>query len=214
MSTLPNTNPTPAPAPPEPAAPSPSFSSSRRSSLKDQTQLFAKLQWGVVAVMVAGLLGFYLLGYAPGQRRVAALKMQIDLKQRELATSRDKVRNLPILLHAVSQLDRQVEEYDRKFPRQLELGQFIKDLTRLCQQVSLKDWKYQPGAPKRTEALQEMPIVMQFNGDFLSAANFLQQVETLQRLTRVKRLKIRQKDAKEGVVDVEATVSIYFAEPN
>ena len=145
---------------------------------------------------------------------MAALRMQIDLKQRELATSKDRVADLPLLLGEVGKLDRKVADYERQFPRQLELGQFIKDLTRLCQQVSLKDWKYQPGAPRRNESLHEMPIVMQFNGDFVSAASILQQVETLQRLTRVKRLKMKQKEAQEGVVEVEASVSIYFAEGN
>ncbi len=208
MSTLAST--TPAPQPASPAAPSAVV----RRSLKERTQALLRVQWALASAMAVGLLIFCLLGYMPAQRRLAALRLQIESKQRELGNSRDKTRDLSVLALQAQQYQSTVEKYDRSFPKQLDLGQFIGDLTALRQQTSVQDWKYRPGAPKRIDTLQEMPIDMQFTGDFVSAASFMHQVERLDRLTRVKKLKLKQRDAAEGVVDVEATVSIYFADGN
>jgi Tfp pilus assembly protein PilO len=82
----------------------------------------------------------------------------------------------------------------------------------VSQQLALNDWKYQPGAPKRGEAYFEMPIQMNFVGEFMNVYSFLTEVEHLQRLTRIRKVAIKSKDFKRGIVEVEIGLNIYYSE--
>ena len=184
----------------------------KASSLKQQNHLYSRVQWALLTFFVAGIVLFYFLGYRPVVNRLDTLKLQIHSKQRELSENQNRARNLPILAFEVQQLESQVQLYDRQFPRQPELGQFIKDITQVSQQLALADWKYNPNLPKKTDTYFEMPIGMQFRGDFLNAASFIRQVESLPRLTRVRKFHLKTRDWKSGAVEVDMAMNIYFSE--
>lgn len=158
------------------------------------------------------LLAFYVLGYVPTTRRLEALRLQIQAKQREVQGNMDRSRTLPNLAKEVQRLEESVRIYARQFPRNPELGHFIRDLTEISQRLSLGEWKLAPKTPKRGESYFELPIMMQFEGDFTNAKTFLRQVENMQRLTRVQKLQLKAKDLKSGVVQVEVETNIYFSE--
>jgi Tfp pilus assembly protein PilO len=182
------------------------------TTLRQRISWCARVQWTVLAALGLGVVLFYVLAARPGRGRLESLRQQIQTKQRELKDNQYRARDLPMLAFEVQQLESQVEIYNRQFPKQPDLGQFIKDITQVSQQLALADWKYQPNAPKRTGTYFEMPIGMQFRGDFLNVASFLRQIETLPRLTRVKRIHIHNRDWKSGMVDVEMSLNIYFSE--
>jgi Tfp pilus assembly protein PilO len=138
--------------------------------------------------------------------------MQRQLKQRDVDQTQNKARTLPILVIEVQALEKRVQYYDRQFPRQPQIGEFIRDMTTISQQLSLKTWNYKPAAPKRSDGYFELPILMSFQGDFMNVATFLRQVEKLERLTRVKRLTLKNRDPRTGTVDVEMAMNIYFSE--
>jgi Tfp pilus assembly protein PilO len=181
-------------------------------TLKQQMVWYGRVQWALAFGVVGGLLLFYLLGDRPLQGRLEALKVQIESKKRDLAESQNRARSLPLVAFECQQLESQVLTYDRQFPRQMDLGPFIRDLTQVSQELSLRDWKYRPGAPVKNDVYFELPVQMQFEGDFSSVTLFMRQVELLPRLTRVKSLKIENKDPGTGKVAVELALNIYFSE--
>ena len=63
-----------------------------------------------------------------------------------------------------------------------------------------------------SDAYFELPIQMNFQGDFLNVYAFLSEVEHLSRLTRVRKLAIHTKDIKSGLVEVEIGLNIYYSE--
>lgn len=181
-------------------------------SLQSQIGWCTRLQWilGLGLVVAAG--AFYLAGYRPMNNRLETLRLQMQSKQRELAANQNRARNLPILAAQVREMQGRVEMYDRQFPKNPQLGEFLRDLSQISQQLSLGEWKYQHGMPKRNEGYSEMPIGMNFQGDYLNVASFLRQVEDLQRKTRIKKLNIKSRNEKTGTVDVELTMNIYYSE--
>lgn len=181
-------------------------------SLKSQIVRYGRVQWTLAFALALGLTAFYAVGYRPTTRQLDGLTLEIQTKQRDLAQTRFRVRDLPILAAQVQQLEGQVQFFDRQLPREPSLDRFIKDITGVSQELALRDWKFSPGAPVRAENHVEMPIAMQFTGDFLSASAFVRRIEDLQRLTRVKKLNIRTKDSRSGQVEVDMSVSIYFSE--
>lgn len=181
-------------------------------SLSTQITWCRRLQTGLSMGLGLMVLLFVFVGYLPAKRHLDALAGQIQSRTAEVEGKQNRARNLPLLALEVQELESRVRDYDRQFPRQADLGDFIKDITRVSQQLALRDFKYQPGAPKRGDTYFELPIQMNFQGDFLNVYSFLSEVEHLQRLTRVRRLAIRTREIKNGLVEVEIGLNIYFSE--
>ena len=181
-------------------------------SLNNQIKWVRRLQMALSTGLAVMVLLFVFAGYLPAKHRLDALHGQIESKTREVEDKQNKAQNLPLLALEVNELESRVRDYDRQFPRQADLGDFIKDITRVSQQLALRDFKYQPAAPKRGDAYFELPIQMNFQGDFLNVNAFLSEVEHLSRLTRVRRLAIHTKDIKSGMVEVEIGLNIYYSE--
>jgi len=181
-------------------------------SLHSQMELCRRVQVILGVALGVGVLVFYLGAYRPMLGSLESLQLQIESKQRELSTNQNKAANVELLAREVGKLQSLAAAYDRQFPRQVELGEFIRDVTRISQQLSLQELKYEPLSPRRGESYFALPIAMHFQGDFLNVARFLRQIEDMQRLTRVKRVEIKNRDNKSGVVQVEMAMSIYFSE--
>lgn len=181
-------------------------------ALQDQIGLYKRVQVVLGIVAAATAIAFYFAAYRPATKCLQTFDLQIHSKQRDLEQNRNKARNLDILARELQKLEQQAAAYDRQFPGQAELGQFIRDITQISQQLSLAEWKYEPLPPKRGDNYFEVPVIMHFQGDFMNVATFLRQIEDMQRLTRIKKLEIRGRDRDRGSVQVEMAMSIYYSE--
>lgn len=181
-------------------------------SLQTQAGMCARAQWLLAAALLLSGAGFYLFGYRPMSNQLRDLRMQSDAKQRQLGMDQSRANTLPAVKLEVDALQLRLERFDKKLPRNLDLGQFIKDLTQISQQASLRKLLVQPGGSRRADLYSERPILLSFEGDFLSAYSFLRETETMQRLTRVRNLSIKSRDVKLGQVEVQMALSIYSAE--
>lgn len=180
--------------------------------LKNRLAHYEKAQWTLGALLALGLGFFFVIAYRPANGKLDELGFQIQSRQRAMNDNRVKAADLPNLAAQVQRFESQLRFYDRQLPRQPALDQFIKDLTGISQELALKDWKFSPRAPARGVAHFELPIQIDFSGDFLSSAAFVRRVEDLQRLTRVKNLTVKSKSSDGTSVDVSLVVSIYFVE--
>jgi len=179
-------------------------------SLRNQIPLFARLQAVLVCCIMAMLAMFYFLAYRPLTSEELALGKQIQERQQNLADTATRLRVLPAVAAEVRQLRKQLEG-QKKLPAENDLAQFIRDLTRLGDNWSLKGFRYKPDASRRNECFAQLPIQLTFEGDFVKVFSFLKQVEDLERLTRVRNLQVKARDAATGQVQVELTMNIYYA---
>ena len=64
------------------------------------------------------------------------------------------------------------------------------------------------------EQFAEWPISLKFEGDFMNVFSFLRKTEEMQRLTRLRGLRLKGLDhgGKAGQVQVELSMNIYFSE--
>ncbi|CAN5400648.1 hypothetical protein BH10PLA1_BH10PLA1_02580 [soil metagenome] len=181
-------------------------------TLQNQTAKYKTLQlsMGALALLMAG--GFYFVGIRPAQKQRAAVVSMIDSVKGDLAAGQQRAMALPGVKSEVEQLKARLERFDKKLPKKPDMDQFMREITRVSDQASLKKVTVQPGSPKRSELFSEMPIALNFTGDFQSVVNFLKQTEEMQRLTRVRSLSIKTKDPQQGSVEVDVSMSIYFAD--
>jgi Tfp pilus assembly protein PilO len=185
-------------------------------TLQTQAEWCARAQWVLGISLAVMVVGFYALVYRPNSQRLDDLNMQIASKRGNLASNRTRVRILPDVLLAVNEMQTRLERFDKKLPKQPELHGFINSITELSNNVGLRNkWAVEPGVPIRNEVdrYAEWPISLKFEGDFNNVFAFLRRTEEMQRLTRVKGLKLRGTDAgKSGQVQVELSMNIYFSE--
>ncbi len=182
------------------------------ASLKTETEWCRRVQGMLTAGLVLCLVAFYLFGWRPLSARQHELHAEIASKESQLATFQADASRLPQVAMEVERLRLRLERVDKRLPRQQELTQFIKDLTHLSQQSSLRRLTTEPASPKRFERFGEHPIALTFQGRFPDVFAFLQQTEEMERLTRVRNVHIRSIDAEQGMVDVKVLLSIYFSE--
>ncbi len=182
------------------------------SSLTTQTRLCGRLQLILAGGLVLCVAAFAVCFWRPGLFEQKQLAAEIERRQLDLDANRDVGQRLTAVSENVDRTRQRLERFDRKLPRQEELGQFVREITNLSQQASLRRLSNQPGEIKRRELFSERPIALSFEGNFIDVFSFLRQAEEMQRLTRVRSLNIRSLDAQQGLVDVQVTLSIYFSE--
>ncbi len=179
-------------------------------TLQNQIRWCARAQWTMTVATLALAAAFYLLGYRPLTHRLHALHAQIDECERDLMESRLQTKILPDVAGEVEKLRARLERSHKSIPPQQELPQFIRDVTQLSQQAALRPFSYKPGVPARGELVNELPITLNFAGDFVNVYTFLRNTEEMPRLARVRGISIRAKD-KTGQVNVQLSMNIYFA---
>ena len=184
-------------------------------TLQTQAEWCARAQWVLGVTLAVMVVGFYAAAYRPNKEKLDGLDMQIAAKRRDLTSNRSRVQILPDVLLAVNEMRTRLERFDKKLPKSPELHAFINGITEVSSQAGLRSkWTVEPGVPVRSELYAEWPISLKFEGDFRSVFNFLRRAEEMQRLTRVKGLKVNGMSAagKPGQVRVELSMNIYFTE--
>lgn len=182
------------------------------AALRTQADVCRKVQWILAGALVLCVTAFVTLHWLPGLREQRALREQIDRRQAELAANSNAGERLAAVSSNVERTRLRLDRFNRKLPRHEELGQFVKEITNLSQQASLRRLNNQPGELRRRDLFSERPIALSFEGNFADVFSFLCRAEEMQRLTRVRSLNVRSIDARQGLVDVRVVMSIYFSE--
>src|SRR5438874_944443 len=119
-------------------------------ALRNQLEWVGKAQAVLTLYLAVALMLFYVVGYRPENRRLAELQMQIETKRRSLDLNSARVQILPDVVMKVNELRARVDRYDKRLPRQQELGQFIRDLNGMVHDAALRGLTVQPGVPVRS----------------------------------------------------------------
>ncbi len=182
------------------------------STLQAKIARYATIQCVLGGIALIVVTVFYFAAIRPAQNERAAILASISAQKLQLNEGRAKAQNLPVIEAEVAQLRSRLERFDKKLPKKPDMDQFMREITRVSEASLLKKVSVQPGSPKRSELFSEMPIALNFTGEFPNVLNFLQQTEEMQRLTRVRSLGIKTRDAQNGMVEVDVSMSIYFAD--
>lgn len=180
-------------------------------SLKQQISICARLQLALSIAAVVGAGCFYLLLYRPFTVRLANAKRATVTARAQLAANIDQTRDLAILAAEVQRLNEQLQR-SKQLPAEQDLPRLVRDLNQLGQQNGLQALRYEPKPSHTGELFDELPVSINFQGEFMSVFRFLQQTEQLPRLTRVRKLSLRSLDGKKGRVDAQLTLNVYSKE--
>jgi Tfp pilus assembly protein PilO len=163
-------------------------------------------------VIVAIFTAFYLVEYRPVTSHLRDVRQEIAAGRRVLSANLSRTQTLPIIHAEVQSLRRRLEHFDRKLPRSQDLGPFLEDVARLRENNALRSFSLVRSDPQRSDLFWQIPVKMEFEGDFMSAFSFLRQTEEMQRITRLRSMSIKAKDSTQGTVQVKVEKSIYYSE--
>jgi len=180
--------------------------------LKSQIDWCTRMQLG----LLVGLLGvagvFYLGGYRPQNAEMAQLQAEMATARRDLSVNTARAQGLPAVAADILRLRAQLADF-KKLPTNLELGEFVTEITQLSRRTNLHKLEYSlSGAPRPGKQYTEQAMTLKFDGDFRDVFAFLRQAEDLQRLTRVSSIAIHDVDMLSGSVQVDLSMNLYFSE--
>ena len=173
-----------------------------------------KENWLIFPAVAAGVVAATMMMYVPQSRELKKLQTQIVSQQRSLKADSAMASVVPSLLEHVEAMQFRYKHFDRRLPKRQELGGFLREISAHLERENLSGQLIEPGSPTHEEVFHTLPIIMRFNGSYLSVASFLKSLEGMERLTRVQKLRVTH-DAKAGLpgqLDVELHINIYFTE--
>lgn len=159
------------------------------------------------AVAVAAVVFLYL----PQERKLDALRSNIASLETQLEHDAQVSAVVPDLVRQVEQMKARYQNFDRRLPQKKELGGFLREISSEVGDRELTDQVIEPGDPQREDLFHTLPIIMKFRGGYPALTGFLSQVEKMERLTRVERLRARY-DEKTDELMIELQLNIYFTE--
>ena len=165
----------------------------------------------VAAAILIGLIGAWgLLAFRPQYRELRRLRDQNLARQAAITKDIQKIGGLAELTRQVEEMRKRYQDFDRRLPKRKELSEFLAQISWNRDQEGLDNEIFQPGNPTKEDLFHTLPIIMRFQGSFLSLTNFMKRMETTERLTRTKRLTIASGGGKS--LDIELHMNIYFTE--
>lgn len=173
-----------------------------------------KENWLIFPAVAAAVVAATMMMYVPQSRELKKLRTQIVSQQRSLKADSAMASVVPSLLEQVEAMQFRYKDFDRRLPKRQELGGFLRQISAHLERENLSGQLIEPGSPAHEEIFHTLPIIMRFNGSYLSVASFLKSLEGMERLTRVQKLRVTH-DAKAGLpgqLDVELHINIYFTE--
>ena len=180
-------------------------------TLQQQNLWSRRSPWVTATAALALAAAFHLLAHRPATHRLAAVRGQLHAARAELAAARADLAELPRVEQEVQDTRRRLAA-SRRLPQNQDLGQFIRDVTAFGEDAALSKFTVQLGVPARRDLLSEIPVSLNFEGDFLGVCQFLRRAEQMPRLTSMRGINIRSVDPAAGTVEVQLSMNLYFAD--
>ncbi|MCS7033541.1 MAG: type 4a pilus biogenesis protein PilO [Phycisphaerae bacterium] len=180
------------------------------SRLKDRTHLYARIQRWLFAGLVVFAFGFYLLVFYPTHRRAEELQAAVERQRQDLELARERSKDLPRIAAENEALTLRLSQ-SKRVPRQSEWAEFVRDLTRLGNQESLRKFAYKYGLARHIGEFAQFPVIVSFEGDAMNVYAFLRQIEDLPRLTRLRSILLKSLEESPGQVRAEMALNTYFS---
>ena len=167
--------------------------------------------WVMLAIVVGIVTASLVLVFLPQGRTLKELKTKMVSLDQKLTADSQEASVVPQLLQEVQTMKGRYQDFDRRLPQRKELGQFLGEISSNLAAENLTNQLIEPGSPTRSELFHTLPIVMRFRGSYLDMARFLSRLDSMERLSRVEKLRLVRNPG-EDALEAELQINIYFTE--
>ena len=163
-----------------------------------------------LAVMV-GLLGSsYFLVFARTNATRQQKEQELATKHKALAELSQSTSGIADFKNRIAEIQRAIDFFDSKFPQEREFDAILKEVSEMVTRNSLTTKTVRTLKAERGGAYSEQPIQMTMTGDFDGFYQFLSDLQTLPRITRVTQLNLQKISDRDGQMSATMTIIIYF----
>jgi type IV pilus assembly protein PilO len=141
-----------------------------------------------IAVLVGAVYIYFL--YLPASANLEGIRDQQLQLQRKLAEVRTVAGNEEAVKEEIATLERKLEVALRQLPDSKELPVLLTDITSLGKTAGLEFKAFRPREEMRRDFYAEVPIDIEFTGDFHDIASFFDEVARLPRIVNVASLDV------------------------
>src|SRR5437588_696611 len=166
-----------------------------------------------VLVMFGVMAGFYFLSFAKANEKRTELQHDIEVRQRAMSDLERSTAGIDDVNHKIAELQQAIQFFESKLPQEKEMDTILKEVWQIAEANSLQTKTIKTGKQSRSANYSEQAIELNLTGDFNGFYTFLQQLEKLPRLTRVMQMSLTKISERDGEMNAQLSLSIYF-EPN
>ncbi len=162
-----------------------------QGSLEKLAKLPRPYRIALIPGVLAIVLAFYgYVFYAPASSELEGLRAQQLELQRKLNEVRAVAANLGAFEEELGRLERELTIALRQLPNSKELPVLLTDISTLGKNAGLefKSFKPKPEVPR--EFYAEVPIEIEFNGQFHEIASFFDEISRLPRIVNIQELRM------------------------
>ncbi|MHC4396688.1 MAG: type IV pilus inner membrane component PilO [Planctomycetota bacterium] len=164
------------------------------------------------AVLLVLMLGVTYLAYRymikPSNIDLAKKKAQVQVKLDKLAKIEKAATTAKDLGKQLEQLQEGIEYFESKLPPKSEIHKVLEQVTVIAQKQGLKPKTIRTMKKKNNNGYVEQPLRMELLGNFNSFYSFLLELERLDRIMKIRELKLEKRDESEIMADF--IVSVFF----
>ncbi len=142
----------------------------------------------IIAVLVVGLYGYFL--YMPAKAELRSGHERLLQLQRKLSEVRAVASNEGAVKEEIAVLEKKLGNALRQLPDSKELPVLLTDITSLGKNSGLEFKAFRPQEEERKAFYAEVPIDIEFTGQFHDIATFFDEVSRLPRIVNIGELAV------------------------
>jgi type IV pilus assembly protein PilO len=148
--------------------------------------------------------------FKPGSVEIADARGEIDARRQKLDQIQAMSRHINDMGPEIERLTQAINLFEAKVPAEKDVDVIVKQVSQLTSRHGLKSLSLRAEKGSTASRYGEQPLKMKVQGDFTSYYSFLQDIERLARITRVRQMKLVKLKDSEGQMEAEFTLSIFY----
>jgi Tfp pilus assembly protein PilO len=162
----------------------------------------------IIAVVIIG--GFVLFRYLPLKKQIGAVEKNIYAQKLTIAKGTADNEQLPLLKQQLLKMQIELEDYKENIPDQRALGIFLRRITSLMNEHKLQEQVIEPHEEVKGDKINCIPLNMRCKGKLSQMFEFYRQLQGLDRLIRIEKVKLKNDNNFSGEVSMETEAVIYY----
>ena len=169
----------------------------------------------IFVIVMLGLLGStnYFV-FTKANKKKADLLADIRTKQQSLSNFQQATAGIEDLNNKIDELQKAITFFESKLPQEKEVDKILKEVWTMAEANQLTTKTIKTMKAQRGPNYSEQPIQLSLSGDFNGFYAFLLQLEKLQRITRITDMNLQKISDRDGEMQAQMTLSIYFEPDN
>ena len=148
----------------------------------------------------------YTFVYVPRQQKLLDLTAAVKEKETSVISIENFMNEHPDMPAYEQELQKKTDFLSQMLPNNMELSSFLSEVEKLAASNQVTLLQIKPNKLISKGNYQEIPILLEFQGDYFQILHFLRQIEAAQRFNTGSHLSVQMQD---GVLVCKLVLSIY-----